>query len=106
VKQSHKKLKILGVIELMVTTEILFMVDTRKNFIAKASVGVTFSQALEFNIQRMTKEIEEYRQMVEKMEQEVAHYKVDMTRLFEFKSCAFELQDELNTIQRIMYTNL
>jgi hypothetical protein len=54
----------------------------------------------------MTKEIEEYKLKVENLEEEVAHYKENTTNLAKFKDCSFELQEELKTIQKIMYTNL
>lgn len=48
----------------------------------------------------MTRELEEYKLRIRTLEQEVAHYKCNMSSLLEFKACAFELQDELNTIQK------
>jgi hypothetical protein len=54
----------------------------------------------------MTKEIEEYKQKVEKLEKKVVHYKADMTNLFEFKVFTFELEEELHIVQKIMQKNL
>jgi len=54
----------------------------------------------------MAKEIEEYKQKMEKLEEEVAHYKVNMNNVSEFWARAFEIQDEISTIQRLMYVNL
>jgi hypothetical protein len=53
----------------------------------------------------MAREIEEYKLKIRTLEQEVVHYKGNITSL-EFKACAFELQDELKTIQKYMYTSL
>jgi len=68
VKQSYKKLKLLGVPKLIFVTKMPLMVDMRIDPITTTSTCVTFSQASKCNIMNMTKEIEEYELKVEKLE--------------------------------------
>jgi len=46
----------------------------------------------------MTKEIEEYKQKVEKLGQEIVHYKITMTNLSQFNACTLKLREELSTL--------
>ena len=88
------------------TTETPLIANARTNPIATTSTSVVLTQASEFNIKNMVREIKGYKQKIDQLKKEVAHYKTNMTSLPKFKACKFELQYELSSAQMFMYSNL
>jgi hypothetical protein len=67
---------------------------------------VAFSQESNINIRNMAQNIKEYKARIQYLKQEVKHYKGDTTNIIGFRINSFELQEDLGTTLRQMYTSL
>jgi hypothetical protein len=60
--------------------------------LAIASTGVAFTQASEKNLKNMVQEIEEYKERIKILEEEVKFYKGDRTNIQEFRISVEEVR--------------
>ena len=61
------------------------------------------NQEIEFNIKKMVKEMEHYKNIISTLGEELLYYKVDMTIVMVSKAFPFEVQYEFNITNRLIY---
>jgi hypothetical protein len=86
VKQTIRRL--FGAPTLVFTIETPIVENIHGYPLVIASTGVGFIQAFEQNLKDMVKELEDYKDKVNILEEEAKFYKSDRTIIFEFKTCS------------------
>ena len=64
------------------------------------------NQEIEFNIKKMVKEMEHYKNIISSLGEEVLYHKVDMTVVMVLKAFPFEIQYEFNITNRLIYNDV